>query len=262
MSRLFMCLTHMFADLLGCYVPALRPLERAPFPRPLRPVSRGGGRWNTLKAPAERVLDDERRQARVPPGPGLPRPSGSLARTNPFPSASAPSFAGWRQVESVERTGFSPSKTTSSISPQRSTRSPRARTLRGLPCSVGVGASFPAPPEAPRPATAAASSGFGGRGASDTKSVCPPRPRLTLAPGRFLHASLFEGKRGMVFTCQQAAGYAFLIKRPWVGWVSMCWRLAKSANGSRGVLPGGRQARIAGIHWCRYISMANAESVR
>jgi hypothetical protein len=75
---------------------------------------------------------------------------------------------------------------TSSISPQRSTRSPRARTLRGLPDSVGVGASFPAPPGAPRPATAAAPSGCGGRGASDMKRVGRPSPRLTLAPGQLL----------------------------------------------------------------------------
>ena len=80
-----MCLTHMFADLLGCYVPALRPLERAPFPRPLRPVSRGGGRWNTLKAPAERIFVVERRRALAP----LVGPLGTfhrLARSIEHPS--------------------------------------------------------------------------------------------------------------------------------------------------------------------------------
>ena len=91
------------------------------------------------------MLERGPRHTPVRPAPGAARPSVSPARTNPFPSASLPSFAGWRQLEhsqSARRTGSRRRATSGPGAPGARRRPPQRVARSNEPLSLGLCAQF------------------------------------------------------------------------------------------------------------------------
>ena len=91
------------------------------------------------------MLERGPRHTPVRPAPGAARPSVSPARTSPFPSASLPSFAGWRQLEhsqSARRTGSRRRATSGPDAPGARRRPPQRVARSNEPLSLGLCAQF------------------------------------------------------------------------------------------------------------------------